>query len=87
LQPKLSHIAAAAGLAAFLGVGGMSLAYAQDTSTTTEDDSTPTTEDDSTTTEDDSTTTPEDDSGTRDENCPEKDGSGSDSSDTEGTSL
>ena len=33
MRPKLSHVAAAAALAGFLGFGGMSLAYAQDSGT------------------------------------------------------
>ena len=46
MRPKLSHMAAAAAIAGFLGFGGMSLAYAQDsgtsgtTGTTTENPST-----------------------------------------------
>ena len=43
MRPKLSHVAAAAALAGFLGFGGMSLAYAQDSGTsgtTTESPST-----------------------------------------------
>ena len=33
MRPKLSHVAAAAAIAGFLGFGGMSLAYAQDSGT------------------------------------------------------
>ena len=68
MKPKVSQLAAAAAIVGFLGFGGVSLAYAQD-STTTQDPSTTTAPDSgSTTTAPDSgsTTTP----GHSDANCP-----------------
>jgi hypothetical protein len=80
MKPKLAHVAAAAALGGFLGFGGMSLAYAQDSGT----------EDGSTTTEPEASTpdssTP--DGGTENrEGCPEKDGARDGSSSTEGSSA
>jgi hypothetical protein len=55
MKPKVSQLAAAAAIVGFLGFGGVSLAAAQDESTTTEDPSA-TTDDGSATTDDGSTT-------------------------------
>jgi hypothetical protein len=57
MKPKVSQLAAAAAIVGFLGFGGVSLAYAQDDSTTTTQDPSVTTDDGSATTEDGSTTT------------------------------
>jgi hypothetical protein len=87
MRPKLSHVAAAAAVAGFLGFGGMSLAYAQDSGTPGT-----TTESPSTTTDNGSTTTPPNNpapqQGTDHQGgCPNMGGSDSGSSSTEGTSL
>lgn len=87
MRPKLSHVAAAAALAGFLGFGGMSLAYAQDSGT-----SGTTTETPSTTPGNGSTTTPPSNAapqpGTDHQGgCPNMGGSDSGSPSTEGTSM
>jgi hypothetical protein len=93
MKPKMSQLAAAAAIVGFLGFGGVSLAYAQDDSTTTTEDPAATTDDGTTT--DDGAATAEDHA---DEDCPnmgegggrgrrsapsESDGSSTDDSTTE----
>ena len=83
MKLKLVHVLVALGLAGVLGFGGVSLASAQDTtSTTVPDGATTTTPDNSSGT----TTTPDDSSGTQapstqsDPNCPNMGGSSGSSS-------
>jgi hypothetical protein len=71
MRPKIGQMAAAAAIVGFLGFGGVTLAYAQDSTTTTPDPSATTTAPDdgsgTTTAPDSGSTTPPDHSS---ENCP-----------------
>jgi hypothetical protein len=95
MKPKLSHVAAGVAIAGLLGVGGMSMAYAQDSSNDNGGSTTTTPDGSSTTPPDGSSTPAPDNSANRDGNCPHMGGGapggsgGSDSSgsSTEGSSL